>query len=655
MTDPTGSLEFVREPASSPSPAAPPPRRPFWRRRLWQVAGAVLLILAAVTISLLWSLPLGRALEPVENPTLVLVASNGQPIARRGSYKEAPVDAAVLPDHVRDAFISIEDRRFYSHWGLDPKAIVRALRANAEAGGVAEGGSTITQQLAKNAFLSNRRSLRRKAQEALIALYLEARLSKDEILSRYLSSAYFGDGAYGLGAAARHYFAKSPDELTIGEAAMLAGLVKAPSRLAPTDNMEGARERMEVVLAAMVDTGAITEAQARRAARGVRLSPRPPKLPVGSYFADWVIPQARAAFEASYGETVVRTTLDTDLQAQAERIVERYLAREGETLNASQGALVAMRTDGRVVAMVGGRDYQESQFNRADAERQPGSAFKLFVYLAALREGMTITSPILDAPIEVAGWAPRNHELKYHGREVPLITAFAGSSNVAAVRLAQQLGREKIVRVARELGVTEPIPQDLTLALGTGPMSLTHLTAAYAAIAAGEAPVVPHGLAEWRKPAEVKKLSRAELAGMRDMLRSAVHRGTGVAAAIPGAFGKTGTTQNYGDAIFVGYVGDLVVGVWVGNDDNSPMRGVVGGGLPARIWREFVSYAVNRNARPAAPVIEPEEAPTIEDLLEVPNPTFTPEGEPAAEAPAEPAEPEPPQPPAAPELIEPPI
>jgi membrane peptidoglycan carboxypeptidase len=386
----------------------------------------------------------------------------------------------------------------------------------------------------------------------------------------------------------------------------------------------------------------------------VRLAPRPPKLPVGSYFADWVIPQARAAFEASYGETVVRTTLDPDLQAQAERILGRFLDREGPALNASQGALVAMRTDGRVVAMVGGRDYKQSQFNRADAARQPGSAFKLFVYLAALREGMTITSPILDAPIEVAGWAPRNHELKYHGREVPLITAFAGSSNVAAVRLAQQVGREDIVRVARELGVTEPIPQDLTLALGTGPMSLTHLTAAYAAIAAGEAPVVPHGLAAWRKPAGVKKLSKAELAGMRDMLRSAVHRGTGIEAAIPGAFGKTGTTQNYGDAIFVGYVGDLVVGVWVGNDDNSPMRGVVGGGLPARIWREFVSYAVNRNARPAAPVIEPEDAPAVEDLLELPNPDLAPEGEAPAE-PAPKAAPEPAEPPETPTPAEPPI
>lgn len=635
MSDPIGGFQPSFDP--QPEPARKPP---IWKRRPWQIGvGVGVLAVVAVVTALLWSLPLGRALEPLENPTLVLVASNGQPIAKRGSYKEEPVEVAKLPKHIPEAFMAIEDRRFYNHLGLDPKAIVRALRANAEAGGVSEGGSTITQQLAKNAFLTNKRSLRRKAQEALIALYLEARLSKDEIFSRYLSSVYFGDGAYGLRAAARHYFDKAPEQLSIGEAAMLAGMVKAPSRLAPTVNLEGARERMRIVLGAMVDTGAITETQARRAARNVRPVTGRPKIPVGSYFADWVIPQARAAFEASYGETVVRTTLDPVLQAQAELILRRALEREGPALNATQGAIVAMHSDGRVLAMVGGRDYKQSQFNRADAERQPGSAFKLFVYLAALRDGMTTTSPILDTPIEVAGWAPKNHEGKYHRGEVPLITAFAGSSNVAAVRLAQQLGRDKVVRVARDLGVTEPIPGDLTLALGTGPMSLTHLTAAYAAIAAGEAPVIPHGLAAWKKPANVRKLSQAELAGMRDMLRSAVHRGTGVEAAIPGAFGKTGTTQNYRDAIFVGYVGHLVVGVWVGNDDNSEMRGVVGGGLPARIWKEFTSYAVARRAPKPVETVDPTDA-AEEEFLALPGVAPEEGAEPPAEgAPVDPAAP----------------
>jgi penicillin-binding protein 1A len=267
-------------------------------------------VLVVVLIgSLFWSLPLSRALEPLNNSAIVLVAEDGSPIARRGSYKEAPIDVAKLPAYVPGAFIAIEDRRFYSHMGVDPKAIARAVGANAKAGGVSEGGSTITQQLAKNAFLSSDRNLRRKAQEALIAVYLEARLTKDEILSRYLSSVYFGDGAFGLRAAARHYFGKQPEQLSIGEAAMLAGLVKAPSRLAPTNNIEGARERMRVVLGAMVETKTITQAQAD-AVGEVSAVENPDKLPTGSYFADWALPQARASIGARYGETVVKTTLD---------------------------------------------------------------------------------------------------------------------------------------------------------------------------------------------------------------------------------------------------------------------------------------------------------------------------------------------------------
>ncbi|WP_421932599.1 transglycosylase domain-containing protein [Phenylobacterium sp.] len=650
---PDPEAEPAADAGLQPEPVAPsvadaadgPP--PIWMRRPWQIAAAAAAVVLALMAWLIWSLPLGRALEPLSDSSLILVASDGRPIASRGSYKEAPVEVAKLPKYVPGAFIAIEDRRFYSHLGIDPKAILRALNANAKAGGVSEGGSTITQQLAKNAFLSSDRTLRRKAQEALIALYLEARLSKDEILSRYLSSVYFGQGAFGLRSAARQYFDKTPETLTIGEAAMLAGMVKAPSRLAPTENFAGAKARMRVVLGAMVDTKVITQAQARQAIRTIRVDVGRKKLPTGSYFADWVIPQAKEAIEASYGETVVKTTLDSNLQAQAEKILARALDRDGKVLNASQGALVAMRTDGRVVAMVGGRDYKVSQFNRADAARQPGSAFKLFVYLAALREGWTPTSPILDAPVEVSGWRPKNHEVKYAGRMVPLITAFAGSSNVAAVRLAKEIGRDKIVRTARDLGVTEPIPNDLTLALGTGPMSLVQLTAAYAAIDAGEAPVIAHGLANWRKPPGVHKLSKKELAGMRDLLRSATQRGTGIEAAIPGAFGKTGTTQDYRDALFVGYVGDLVVGVWVGNDNNASMNGVVGGGLPAKIWKEFASYAVARSAPRAALV----EAPPVEteDLAipELPVDGALPEGAEAPTAESPPGVPAPPTAPAA--------
>lgn len=631
-----------------PAPAAPMPEgvasppKPFWKRHIWLIgAAAAVVLVVALVATLFWSLPLSRALEPLNNSAIVLVANDGSPIAKRGSYKEAPIDVTKLPAYVPGAFIAIEDRRFYSHMGVDPKAIARALGKNAQAGGVSEGGSTITQQLAKNAFLSSDRNLRRKAQEALIAVYLEARLSKAEILSRYLSSVYFGDGAFGLRAAARHYFGKQPEQLSIGEAAMLAGLVKAPSRLAPTNNLEGARERMRVVLGAMVETGAITQAQAD-AVGDVSPIEIEDKVPTGSYFADWALPQARASIGPRYGETIVRTTLDPELQEKAETILNDFIERDGKVLNITQGALVAMRKDGRVVAMVGGRDYKESQFNRADGERQPGSSFKLFVYLAALREGMTTTSPILDTPVQVSGYTPKNHEGKYRDREIPLISAFAASSNVAAVRLAHDLGPAKVIKVARDLGITEKIPDDLTMALGTGSMSLTRLTAAYASVAAGEYPIVPHALESFSKP-KTTPYDPKVLAGMRDLLRSATHRGTGLEAAIEGAYGKTGTTQNYHDALFVGYVDDLVVGVWLGNDDNSPMNGVVGGGEPAKIWKAFMLSALGRSA--AAPV---EEDP-LEDLGLPLEGEIGPDGLPVA-PPAVPAEPAPPNdaPPAAP-------
>ena len=611
MTDITGAPEVVRE------------RPPFWRRRRWQFAGAGVLAVVALIVFMVWSLPLGRALEPLPNPTLVLVTADGKPFARRGSYKEQPVDVSRLPKYVPGAFVAIEDRRFYSHWGIDLRALTRALQRNVTAGEVQQGGSTITQQLAKNAFLTNKRSLRRKAQEAMIALYLEARLSKDDILSRYLSTVYFGDGVFGLRAAARHYFDKTPETLSIGEAAMLAGMVKAPSRLAPTENLPAARERANVVLATMVDVGVITKGQASRA-RDVRVREGREKLPVGSYFADWVSPQARRAFERAYGEVLVPTTLDSVLQDQAEEIVRSALKRHGGYLHASQAALVAMRPDGRVLAMVGGDDYKQSQFNRVtDAQRQPGSAFKLFVYQAALRQGMTPDSLILDAPVTIGDWSPKNHEGHYANREIHLRNAFAGSSNVAAARLAQQVGRGAIVKAAEDMGIHSEFPHDLTLALGTAPTTLLDMTAAYAGVAAGTYPVTPYGVVQAFVPAP-KKLPDNERDGLRDLMRAAVTFGTANGGNIsPFAYGKTGTTQDYRDALYLGYVGDLVIGVWVGNDDNSPMNGVAGAGLPSEIWRDFARFAMSKGVVRAggkqiglAPVAPP---PTAEpELLEVP-------------------------------------
>ena len=605
--------------------APPPPSRRGFVRRWWKaILALIILTIVALGIWLVVTAPLGRALEPLKNPSLVLLDASGTPIARRGDYKEAPVTIAELPPYVPAAIVAIEDRRFYHHWGVDPQGIARALFRNAEAGGVTEGGSTLTQQLAKTSFLTGDRTIRRKLQEIIIAFYLESRLSKEQILSRYLSSVYFGDGAYGLRAAARTYFDVEPRQLTLGQAAMLAGLVQAPSRLAPSRHLAAAQARERVVLTAMVADGAITKARAADADMAEVERGRE-ALPSGSYFADWVLPQARGSVEAAqYGDVSVQTTLDPALQKAAERAVADTLASMAGA-NVHQAALVAMRPDGRVVAMVGGANYGATPFNRAtQALRQPGSSFKLFVYLAALHAGMTTGTMIDDAPVTIDGWSPKNDEGKYRGR-ISLATAFAASSNVAAAKITQQVGVEAVRRQARLLGLTVPLSNYQGLALGTSGVPLIELTSAYAAVAAGSYPVKPVGLARPPKPGFAETI-RTTMAGLRpwpergpmlELLQSAVRHGTGVAAALPIAtYGKTGTTQNHRDALFVGFAGDLVVGVWVGNDDNSPMTGaVVGGTVPAKLWHRFMVAALTREGllRPAPPTPDP--ATAIGDAL----------------------------------------
>ena len=572
---------------------------PLWRRI---GIGAALLLVAFAWLS--WQLPLSRAMDPLPEPTLLLLDRTGEAFARRGAYKEAPVDVRRLPAHVRDAVLSIEDRRFYSHGGIDLRGVIRAARHNAEAGKAEQGGSTITQQLAKTSFLTSDRTFRRKAQEALIALWLELRLDKNEILSRYLSSIYFGDGVYGLRGAARHYFDRAPEDLDLGEAAMLAGMIKAPSTLAPTDNLAGARKRAQVVLQAMVEAGAISPQAADRASPAQLRNGRE-ALPVGSYFADWVSPQAKTAFASGYGEVPVPTTLDPRLQALGERVVQAAV-RRGAREGVGQGALVAMHANGEVLAMVGGNDYATSAFNRVtQAQRQPGSVFKLFVYLAALREGMTADSLVEDAPITIGDWSPSNFGEQYAG-PITLREAFARSSNVAAVRLAEQVGPRAVVRAAQDLGIRSELVSEPTLALGVSETNLMEMTAAYATLASGASPVTPVGLtgSEGRRDLdEPTPLDPGHRAALLDMLATAVDTGTGRAArlSVP-VFGKTGTTQDHRDALFIGIVGDLVVGVWVGNDDNSSMQGVTGGGLPAQMWSEFAAQATGARALGARPM-----------------------------------------------------
>ncbi|MFN5759665.1 MAG: transglycosylase domain-containing protein, partial [Sphingomonadaceae bacterium] len=511
-----------------------------------------------------------------------------------------PVKISELPPHVWQAFVAIEDRRFYTHWGIDPRGLARALVNNLGDGGT-QGGSTITQQLAKITFLTPERSLTRKAREMLIAFWLEAWLTKDEILERYLSNVYFGDNAYGLSAAARHYFNKRPDQLSVAESAMLAGLVQAPSRLAPTRNMDGARTRAKLVIAAMVDAGFVSP-DAAASLRPARLNvPADKGPPSGTYFADWALPQVRAMLEDSYGGGEIKTTLETRLQKIARTVVSRA------PLGEAQVALVAMRTNGSVVAMIGGKSYKQSPFNRAtQARRQPGSTFKLFVYLAAMRAGLTPDSIIDDSPFTAGGYRPKNSDGRYLG-PIPLKRAFARSSNVAAVRLYRQLGDKAIIQAARDLGVKSPLAADPSLALGTSSLTLLELTAAYAAIAADQYPVEPHALPT-ATPGLLDRLLSPKLsigaktrAQMLELLRATVIQGTGRAAglAIP-SYGKTGTSQDNRDALFIGFAGDLVVGVWVGRDDNKPLGGMHGGGLPAQIWRDFMGQAI-ADAMPQAP------------------------------------------------------
>ncbi len=578
------------------------PSRWRWVRRALVACFVLFLLLVAY---LAFTAPLSKSLQPPVPPSVTLLSAEGTPIARRGATIAAPVDAARLPDHVVNAFLAIEDRRFRSHWGIDPRGIARAAWNNVRAGGVRQGGSTITQQLAKNAFLTSDRTAMRKMREVVIAFWLEAWLSKDQILSRYLSNVYFGDNVYGLRAAAEHYFNRDPDDLTVAQAAMLAGLVQAPSRLAPTRKSRrrartaesGARRDGRCRIAGPV-AGGTCATRADHAADCQHASQR-------HLFRGLDIARGKRQGDGLEREQTVRTTLET----RAQRAAERAVRNAG--LKKAQVAMVVMRPDGRVVAMVGGKSYADSPFNRAtQARRQPGSTFKLFVYLAALRAGMTPDTMIEDAPVKIGGWAPKNSDGHYRGT-ITLREAFAHSSNVAAARLTQQVGPRAVIRAARDLGISTPIPEEASIALGTSTVSLIELTAAYAAVANGEAAVRPRGLEEdaakgWLSTfmSRPRALGRREIEEMRDLLASVVHGGTGRGAELPvDAFGKTGTTQDRRDVLFIGYAGGLVAGVWVGNDDNTPNPGLTSG-IPARIWRDFMVQALDI----AEPASEDEEA-----------------------------------------------
>jgi penicillin-binding protein 1A len=551
----------------------------------------------------------GLLIEPTPS-ALVVEADSGQVFATRGVFKGDKLAPQDVPPILSQAIIAIEDRHFYEHTGFYLPSLMRAALRNFLSQSTREGGSTISQQLARMTYLSQERTIKRKIQEAILTYWIEHRLSKQEILTNYLNTAYFGAGVYGVDAAAKRYFGKTAKELSLSEAAMLAGLVRAPSTLAPTRNLDGARQRAALVLDAMVETGAISRAQADAARQQPAALRVPPDNPPGTnYFVDMLNADAKRLVGAMSEDLTLRSTLDLNLQSIAEGIVSRRLKAEGRAKKVTQAALVAMAPDGAILAMVGGRDYNESQFNRVtQAKRQPGSLFKLFVYLTAFQRGATPQTTVVDRPVQIGNWEPENHGGSFRG-QITLRTAFASSVNSVAAQIGEAVGIPAVIDTARKLGVQSELPVVPSLALGSGEVTLLEMTRAFAAIAANAETVEPYAIRAARKGDQaVFVRPKSELqpasdpsarAAMREVLAAVVRDGTGRAARINGpAAGKTGTSQNYRDAWFIGFSSGIVVGVWVGNDDNSPTRGVTGGDIPARIWNEFVTQFATERAKP---------------------------------------------------------
>jgi penicillin-binding protein 1A len=470
--------------------------------------------------------------------------------------------------------------------------------------GVSQGGSTLTQQLAKNLFLTQERTMQRKLQEAELAIWLERKHSKNEILELYLNRVYFGSGAYGVEAAAQRYFGKSAKNVTLAEAAMLAGLVKSPSRLAPNRNPEGAEQRAQVVLSAMADAKFITETQAQASIGHPSYNVKPAGAGTVNYVADWIGEVLDDLVGQIDQNITVETTIDPKLQNVAEAAIIDELAAKSVKFNVTQGALVAMTPDGAVRAMVGGRNYAESQYNRAvTAKRQPGSAFKPFVYLTAVEAGLTPETIRTDAPLDIKGWKPENYTHEYFG-SVTLTQALAMSLNTVAVRLGLEVGPKNVVRTAHRLGISSKLDANPSIALGTSEVSVIELVGAYAPFANGGTAVSPHVVTRIRtdkgkllyvRPADplARVVEPRYVAMMNAMMMETLISGTARKAEIPGwtAAGKTGTSQDFRDAWFIGYTANLVTGVWLGNDDNSPTKKATGGGLPVEVWSRFMRTA----------------------------------------------------------------
>jgi len=629
---------------------APPPAKPKGRVKrssfatklffAWPlylaVAGGAAFGTMHVRNQVLHSDPLAMRTKARE-PSIRILARDGSLIGERGGVDDyIPLD--LMPRTMVNAVLATEDKRFFDHHGVDPLGLLRASIANLRAGRFVQGGSTLTQQLAKNLYLSSDRTFARKLQEVSLALWLESRLTKSDILELYLNRMYLGGGAFGVDAASRRYFGKSARSLTLAESALIAGLLKAPSKYSPVSNAEYARARGRIVLAQMRGAGFISEQEEREASAQMAGMPQASRSPdAGAEYAiDYVLEALPAQARSGSDDIIVETTLDKDLQVRASEILSRNLAARGTELQASQAALVVLGTDGGIRALVGGRSYAESQFDRAiKARRQPGSAFKPFVYLAALEAGYTPDSMVEDLPVSVSGWAPRNDNGEYQGT-MTMRAALSRSVNAVAVRLALKLGPARVASTARRLGIASPLRADASLALGTSEVTLLELAGAYDAFANGGRAVEPYvvrrvatrsGMLLYAHQPQppVQAVAPANVAAMTDMLNAALTSGTGHRAALPfAAAAKTGTSQGFRDAWFVGYSADVAAAVWVGNDDGTAMNRVVGGSLPADIWHDVMLAAHNggqpaplqgvmtsslpQAAPPQAPAVHPKEA-----------------------------------------------
>jgi penicillin-binding protein 1A len=544
---------------------------------------------------------------PDRPPNVRIVSVTGDMMANRGVTGGEALSLDEMSPYIPEALIAIEDRRFYSHFGVDPIGLARALVTNVLAGHTVEGGSTITQQLAKNLFLSPERTIERKVQEVLLALWLEHKFTKEQILEMYLNRVYFGSGAYGVQAAARTYFHEPAKDVTLDQAALLAGLLKAPSRLSPKNDPEAAKARQMVVLEAMRETGFVTQKEIDIALSNKPDKKKPKSYWTGSenYVADMVMKRLPRLLGGEIKQDViVETTIDAALQRDADEAVKKGIAKYGKKLRIGQGALVALDGTGAVRALDGGRDYSESQYNRAaDAKRQPGSAFKPFVYTAAMEMGRTPQSIRNDAPIKIGNWTPENYEHTYEG-PVTLMQALTHSINTVAAQLVMEVGPQTVVDTAHRMGISSDIQPNASIALGTSEVTLLELTAAYAPFMNGGYKAPPYliskvttteGKVLYERPADdpQRVLDPRIIAEMDAMLETVVNAGTGKAAKIDGwqMGGKTGTTQNSRDALFVGFTANLVAGIWFGNDDGTPMKRVTGGTVPARMWQDFMAEA----------------------------------------------------------------